>query len=80
MRIFHQFRILKLTPSAYQKPQMTLQTPPSPPPPPPKKQTNKQNNNGASLSFEHTIEKAAARQVLLKILSNVRVQERQALP
>ena len=58
---------------------MTLQTHPSPPPPP-KKQTNKQNNNGASLSFEHTIEKAAARQVLLKILSNVRVQERQALP
>ena len=79
MRIFHQFRILKLTPSAYQKPQMTLQTHPSPPTPP-KKQTNKQNNNGASLSFEHTIEKAAARQVLLKILSNVRVQERQALP
>ena len=58
---------------------MTLQTHPLPPPLK-KTKTNKQNNNGASVSFEHTIEKAAARQVSLKILSNVRVQERQALP
>ena len=79
MRIFHQFRILITYTISLSE--TTDDTPDPPlPPPPPKKQTNKQNNNGASLSFEHTIEKAAARQVLLKILSNVRVQERQALP